>query len=280
MAQTLSSTDSRILEELTDRGRVYLDLDTDRAWLNDISTDPQRQLIRMKERGVLFPVAAGRYLVRGLGEAEGIDEVPLGLLVAAAFAGRENYYLGYLSALIEHRLVDEHSRDVYLAVFGTAPRLKTLAGRAVHITTLKSGKKQFGQERARALGRTFYFRSDLERTLLDTLDRPALCHAPETWVRAWARAFASKELDRSRLVDYALQIGGSLAARCAFWMRELGDVRNARLILRSIHAPLTGPRALNSAYPFVGKNWPRDRETGLIINMPAHAIEGWLTYGK
>lgn len=280
MTRTLSPTDSRILQELSDRGRVYLDLDTDRAWLTDISTDPQRQLVRMRERGVLFPVAAGRYLVRGLGEAEEIDEVPLGLLLAAAFAGRENYYLGYLSALIEHRLVDEHSREVYLAVFGTPPRLKTLAGRPVHITTLKSKKKQFGQERVRALGRTFYFRSDLERTLLDTLDRPALCHAPETWVRAWSRAFASKELDRPRLVDYALQIGGTLAARCAFWMRELGDVRNARLLLRSIQAPLTGPRQLNSAHPFDGDDWPRDRETGLIINMPMHAIEGWLTYGK
>ena len=86
--------------------------------------------------------------------------------------------------------------------------------------------------------------------------------------------------DRSRLVDYALQIGGTLAARCAYWMRELGDVRNARIILRSIQAPLTGPRPLNPARPSDDQDWPRDRETGLIINMPEHAIEGWLTYGK
>lgn len=280
MVKSISPIDARILEALSDRGRTYLDLDADRAWLAELTSAPRQQLSRMKQRGILFPVAAGRYVTLPHGGAGGPEDLPLGILLAAAFAGREDYYLGYLSALIEHRLVDEHSGTIYLAVFGIPPRLKELAGRTVHMTTLHSARKRFGQERVRALGRTFYLRSDLERTLLDTLDRPALCHAPETWVRAWARAFASKELNRSRLVDYALQVGGALAGRCAYWMRELGDVRNARLILRSIHAPLTGPRSLNSAHPFDGDDWPRDRETGLIINMPAHAIEGWLTYGK
>ncbi len=280
MTQTLSPTDFRILEELNDRGRTYLDLALDKAWLSAITPDPRLQVARMRQRGTLLPVAAGRYLVISPGEATELDELPLGLLLAAAFAGREDYYLGYLSALIEHRLTDEHSREVYVAVFGIPPKLKTLAGRPVHITRLTSGRKKFGQERIRALGRTFYFRSDLERTLLDTLDRPAFCHAPETWVRAWSRGFASEQLDRSRLVDYALEIGGTLAARCAFWMRELGDIRNSRLILRSINAPLTGPRLLDSAHSFDAQDWSRDRETGLIVNMPMHAIDGWLSYGK
>lgn len=281
MPQTLSPTDSRILERLSDRGRTYIDLDTDKPWLSEITPSPRKQLARMKQRGSLIPVTAGRYLVRSPGGGSSdLDEIPLGLLLAAAFAGREDYYLGYLSALIEHRLTDEHSNEAYVAVFGIPPRFKSLAGRPIHITRLTSVRKQFGRERLRALGRTFYFRSDLERTLLDTLDRPALCQAPETWVRAWSRAFASEQLDRSRLVDYALEIGGTLAARCAFWMRELGDIRNARLILRAINAPLTGPRLLDSANSFDPQDWTRDRETGLIVNMPMHSIDGWVSYGK
>lgn len=280
MSQTVSPIDSRILEELGDRGRTFLDLEMDRNWLTEITPDPSRQLARMKQRGTLVPVAAGRYLVLPPGQSGDPDQVQLGLLLAAAFAGREDYYLGYFSALIEHRLTDEHTLDIYLAVFGNLPTLKTLAGRPVHLTSVKSERKRFGQERVRALGRTFYFRSDLERTLLDTLDRPGLCHAPETWVRAWSRAFASGDLDHARLLDYALRVGGTVAARCAFWMRELGDVRSARLILSSIGAPLTGPRLLDSARSLGDRSGPRDRETGLIVNMPDRAIEGWLSYGK
>jgi predicted transcriptional regulator of viral defense system len=280
MPQTLSPTDSRILEELSDRGRTFLDLKLDREWLSALTTDPVKQVAAMRKRGTLLPVGAGRYVALTPGELSDPSELPVGVLLAAAFAGREDWYLGYLSALIEHRLVDEHSNELYIAVFGVPPRLKMLAGRPVHMTRLKSARKQFGQERVRAVGRTFYFRSDLERTLIDTLDRPGLCGAPETWARAWSRAFASEALDRQRLVDYALEFGGTLAARCAFWMREVGDVRDARLILRSIGAPLTGPRLLDAAQSFGEGEWRRDRDTGLVVNVPMHAIDGWLTYGK
>lgn len=280
MAHSLSPTDSLILEELSARGKTFLDLKRDREWLGALTTDPARQVAGMRKRGTLVPVGAGRYVALRPGEVSDPSELPVGVLLAAVFAGRDDWYLGYLSALIEHHLVDEHANDLYVAVFGLPPRLKTLIGRPVHMTRLKSARKHFGRERVRAVGRTFYFRSDFERTLLDTLDRPGLCGTPETWTRAWSRAFSSDALDQHRLVDYALEVGGTLAARCAFWMREMGDVRNARLILRSIGAPLTGPRLLDSAQSFGEGKWRRDRDTGLIVNMPTRAIDGWLSYGK
>jgi hypothetical protein len=83
----------------------------------------------MKKRGTLFPVGAGRYVALPPGEPSDPGEL-------------------------------------YVAVFGPPPRLKTLAGHSVHMTRLKSARKHFGQDRVRAVGRTFYLRSDLERTLL------------------------------------------------------------------------------------------------------------------
>lgn len=280
MPQTLSPTDSRILAELSDRGRTFLDLKLDRNWLSALTTDPAKQVAAMRKRGSLLAVGPGRYVALTPRELGDPSRLPVGVLLAAAFAGRNDWYLGYLSALIEHQLVDEHANELYVAVFDPPPRLKTLAGRPVHMTRLKSARKHFGRERVRAVGRTFYFRSDLERTLLDTLDRPGLCGPPENRVRAWSRAFAGDSLDRQRLVDYALQVGGTLAARCAFWMREVGDVRDSRLILRSIGAPLTGPRLLDSEQSFGEGDWRRDRDTGLVVNMPMQAIDGWLSYGK
>lgn len=280
MSQAVSPIDFRILQALDERGRTFIDLKQDRDWLLEIAPDPPLQLSRMKKRGTLASVAAGRYVALPPGRPNDPAELPLGVLLAAAFAGRQDYYLGYLSALIEHRLTDAHSLDIYVAVFGTLPRIKELGGRPMHMTRIDSSRKHFGQERVRAIGRTFYFRSNLERTLLDTLDRPALCDSPETWVRAWSRAFKSHDLDRAQLVEYAEAWGGTVAARCAFWLRELGDVRLARRLLRSIGAPLTGPRLLESARSFGDQDWKRDRETGLIINIPPTALAGWLSYTK
>ena len=280
MHRTVSPTDSRILQALDDRGRVFIDLKQDRDWLLDIVSDPPLHLARMKSRGILASVASGRYVALPPGQQLTAAELPVGVLLAAAFAGREDYYLGYLSAMIEHRLTDEHSLDVFVAVFGTPPQIEELAGRPLHVTRIASQRKQFGQERVRAVGRTFYFRSDLERTLLDTLDRPALSGSPETSIRAWSRAFESRDLNRAKLADYAEEWGGTVAARCAYWVRELGEVRLARRILRSIGAPLTGPRLLDSARSFGDGKWPRDRETGLIVNVPPSNLSGWLSYGK
>jgi predicted transcriptional regulator of viral defense system len=280
MSRAVSPIDFRILQALDERGRIFIDLKEDRDWLREIVSNPSLQLARMKKRGILVSVAAGRYVVLPPGQIDDPAELPLGVILAAAFAGRQDYYLGYLSALIEHRLTDAHTLEVYVAVFGVPPHIENLAGRPVHMTGIASPRKHFGRERVRAIGRTFYFRSNLERTLLDTLDRPALCDSPETWVRAWSRAFGSHDLDRAALVEQAEGWGGTVAARCAFWIRELGDVRLAQRLLRSIGAPLTGPRLLDSARSFGDQGWTRDRETGLIVNIPPTAIEGWLSYGK
>ena len=281
MPRAVSALDARILEALSERGRIYLDLDQDREWLAEIVSNPSSQIAGMKQRGILEPVTAGRYVALLPGQAQDSSELPLGIFLAALFGDHDNYYLGYLSAIVEHRLTDDHSQTIYIAVFGSGPRVKELGGRSVNITHLHSRRKQFGAERVRALGRAFYRRSNLERTLLDTLDRPALCGAPETWVRAWERARFSETLDLARLVEYASDWGGTVGARAAFWLGELGEVRAARTIHRAIGAPLSGPRVLDASRSFgEGHHWPRDRNTGLVFNMPPEAIEGWLSYGK
>jgi predicted transcriptional regulator of viral defense system len=145
---------------------------------------------------------------------------------------------------------------------------------------ITADRKWFGEERLRAQGVAFYYRSDLERTLIDTLDRPDLCGAPDIWVRAWERAFRDERVDMGRLMDYAITIGGNVGARAGFWLRELGHVREARLVFRAVGAPLKGPRLLDASRSYDGDSWRRDRESGLYLNIPERAITGWLEYGK
>ena len=281
MSRSTSRADSEILRAVARKGRNYLNLDEDRAWLKEIVSDPPLQLARMKQRGSLAPVAKGRYVVLPYGSSNARQAAPLGLLLAAAFSGREDYFLGYLSAIVDHHLADEPGKTIFIGVFSPdAPKIKQLGGRRVQMTRILSEKKRMGIERVRASGRAFYRRSDLERTLLDTLDRPKLCGDPEIWVRAWSRAFMESRVDVPKLVDYAEQWGGSVAARCAFWLRDLGQPREARLLMQSIGGPLTGRRLLDASKSFGEGDWQRDRETGLVVNIPDRVIGGWLAYEK
>jgi predicted transcriptional regulator of viral defense system len=136
-----------------------------------------------------------------------------------------------------------------------------------------------GVERERQ-GRIFTYRSDVERTLLDTLDQPRRCGPPEVWVRAWERAMREQRADPVQLTDYAEQRSRAVQARLAFWLRETGQVRQARRVMAALGGPLTGRIMLDASRAFDEGSWRRDRETGVVVNLPERAIDGWLEYGK
>jgi predicted transcriptional regulator of viral defense system len=276
--------DSRVLREAALRGSAYLRWPDDLPWLERIegNSDPLRRLQGMKERGSLAPVARGRWIVMPPGASTVSQAAPPPVLLAALLDGRAEWYLGYLSALIDHGLTDIDSETLYVAVAGRnihTARL-TVGGRTVRMVRLVRADDWAGVERLRAAGRTFTCRSDIERTLLDTLDHPKMCGPPEVWVRAWGRAASEKRLDAGRLFDYVEQRNAAVQARCAYWLRELGQAPYARRIMHALGGRLTGARPLDASRSFGAGPWPRDRETGLVLNMPQETIDGWLEYGK
>ena len=86
--------------------------------------------------------------------------------------------------------------------------------------------------------------------------------------------------DSARLTDYAEQRSDVVQARLAFWLRETGQVRQARRVLRALGKPPTGRVFLDASRAFGDRSWRRDRETGLIVNLPERTLDGWLEYGK
>jgi len=279
--RSTSKTDGAVLRALARKGRRFIALAEDRPWLEGIVGDPALQLSRMARRGTLESLGWGRYIALPEGATSARQITPLPVLIAALMHGRGPYYLGFLTALAEHELTDETVNGLYIAVRGrNAPRQNAAFGRPVHFVRLVGEDQWPGVDRERAEGRSFYFRSSVERTLLDTLEHPEHCGSAETWVRAWERAFRLEKVKVNELIDQALQRRPTTTARAAFWLRELGRVRESRLLLRAIGAPLKGRRLLDHTQPFGDGPWPRDRESGLVMNMPDAAIAGWLEYAK
>ena len=282
-SRTVTAEDARVLHDAAQRGMLYLRWPEDRAWLDSIEDigDPHKRLQRMGKRGSLGLLSRGRWIVMPLGASTVEQAASTKVLLAAMFDGRADWYLGFLSALIDHQLTDIDSETVYVGIRGASmDTMQRLAGRPLRIVHHTRDDKWAGIERERAHGRVFSYRSDVERTLLDTLSQPRRCGPAEVWVRAWERAMRDGRADIGRLVDYAENRPEAVQARLAFWLRETGLPRESRRIMRGLGGPLRGSRLLDAAKNFGDDRWPRDRDTGLVINMPQGTIDGWLEYGK
>lgn len=284
LTRSVPAEDARVLHEAAQRGQLYLRWPEDRHWLERIDGigDPQKRLWGMGDRGSLARIARGRWLILPPGASTVEHAAPPKVLLAALFDGRADWYLGYLSALVDHRLTDIDSETLYVGVRGAQIASRQRIGhRPVRVVQHARPDSWRGVERERAQGRVFSYRSDVERTLLDTLDQPRHCGPAEVWVRAWERAMREERVDLRRLVDYAEERSEVVQARLAFWLRETGHPRDSRRVIRGLGGPLSGSRLLDAAKNFgPEQRWPRDRETGLVINMPQRTVDGWLEYGK
>jgi predicted transcriptional regulator of viral defense system len=282
--RSLTPVDSRVLRAAALAGRSYIRWPEDRDWLDrveGIGPRPVKRLNDMTRRGSLAHLARGRWLIMPSGAASLSQAGPPKLLLVALLDGRGPWYLGFASALADHQLTDESVDELVVAIKGKGSiSLDELSGRPLRVVNIIRADSWQGVERERIQGQAFGYRSTVERTLLDTLDYPRYCGQPEMWVRAWERAMREDRVNLGALLDLVDERSATVKARLGFWLRETGRVREARYVLRAIGVPLTGRVLLDSSNAYGDGDWRRDRETGLIVNIPPRAIDGWLSYGK
>ena len=285
----VSRTESRVLEALcrrdrtTGRPRDWLDLRRDKTWLaEEVGTPHLRQLLdRMAGKGSLYRLGGGRYAVAPRGSVDVSQALPFSVALDVAMGGRE-YYLAFGSALADHGLIDENVDPIIAARASAVGGNDALSvqGLEVMIVRVSSVRRWFGHELVKGEARSGYWRSDLERTLLDAGDRPDLCAGNELVARAWGRAVHEERLDTDRLVDYAIHLGGVSALRAAFYCQQLDQQDLAQRIIATVPRTRSSKARLDLTGAFGPGEWPRDRATGLQINIPQARLRGWLSYGK
>jgi predicted transcriptional regulator of viral defense system len=285
----VSRTESRVLEALrrrdrtTGRPRDWLDLRRDKTWLAaEVGTPHLRQLLdRMAGKGSLFQLGGGRYVVAPRGSVDVSQALPFSVALDVAMGGRE-YYLAFGSALADHGLIDENVDPIIAARASAVGGNDVLSVQGLEVTIVRvsSVRRWLGRERVKGETRSEYWRSDLERTLLDAVDRPDLCAGNELVARAWERAVHAERLDTDRLVDYATRLGGVSALRAAFYSQQLDQHDLAKHILAVVPRTRSSTARLDVTGAFGPGKWPRDRATGLQINIPEPRLRGWLSYGK
>jgi len=287
MSRSTSVTieDQAVLHSAAQSGKLFLRWPEDKAWLETIHEigDPLAQLAGLTRRGSLVSIGKQRWLIMPTGASSVEQAAPVKALLTALLEGRGNWYLGCLSALIDHGLTDIDSAALYVVSSSNSlPNQLHIGRREVKVVHRRQPDSWVGVERERAAGRVFSYRSDLERTLLDTLDYPRHCGSAEIWVRAWERAMREERVDLGKLIDYSDERTAVAQARLAYWLRETGHPREARRVLRGIGGPVKGSQPLDAGRSFAetGTKRARDKETGLVLNIQQQTIDGWLTYGK
>lgn len=274
---------SSVLEDAAARRRRSIRLPEDGKWIRQYTKNPAKLLSEMAAKQLLYRVARGRYVIAPRGTFSIEQAVPAELLVDVLLGPRSDYYVGFLSALIAHRLTDVHSTVIYAAVpgGGAVKRSPKLPGRELKLVYLNESRwpnpKAGEIERVRAFddSKEFWWRSSLERTLVDVLTRPELSGGIETVVSAWARAHREGRVDWGEVARIAGKLGRTTERRVAYLLKRLrveeGDRWFADLDGRESTVLFDRSRGFGSS-----SSGTRDADTGVSVNVPSDRLAGWV----
>jgi predicted transcriptional regulator of viral defense system len=284
--RTASPEVSAVLEHVAAAKRRTVSLPADREWLAEITPHYARLLDRMAARKSLYRVLRGQYVVAPRA-TDGVDQAAAAeLLVDLVLRGQGEYYLGFLSALIAHRLTDLHASTLYAAIRQDNPTDITtvsLAGRELRLVRLSPSRwpteeSERERERVRVQPglKEFVWRSTLERTLVDGLLRPELCGGIETVITSWARATEHQQADWTTVWAIAKRTGAANARRTAYLLIHSG---HEQVLAEDV--PALNPKGAatpldrSNGYGMTRKQATRDPRTGVLVNVPTEQLRGW-----
>ncbi len=171
-----------------------------------------------RKQGRILPVRRGLYAVVPFGYSPDTSSVDLYLLASKI---TKDAVLGYHTALEFHgKAYSVYNRLHYLSAQRSLPvKFRSYEIRRVSVPQplIAKGKEMFGVSRHKRSGGELRV-SNLERALVDVLDRPELSGS---WEEIW-RSLASIEFfDIEQVIDYVLLLGNATtAAKVGFFLEQ------------------------------------------------------------
>ncbi len=214
--RSLSPQESRIVLTLTEEGRREISR-AEIIELLGVSPKAADRVIRsLRRKGWLERAGWGRYLL--IETNQGPEVVGESNLLALASRITEPYYIGFGTAATHYGLTTQHRSVIWLV---TPKRLRDRQiGEAQVRIVNPVACKFFGFSPIDVLGYKINM-SDLEKTVIDCVDRPEL--AGGVGEAAYILARASRRFDWGRMTDYLKQIKSlSLIRRFGWFVDYVG----------------------------------------------------------
>lgn len=214
--RTLSGNEAKLILQLEWDNESYLHISTIRKLLRCSKSYAYFIAHSLVKKGWIEPIGKGHYLL--IEAKRGYKKLaPKMSPYMITRTLNQPYYIGYLSAAYHHHLTTQLPRVLHIAVQRQRRpfRFKHVTVQFVTVTR----EKFFGYENAKIDNEEIIV-SDLEKTILDSLDRPELVGGIEAVARFLF--LASPRIDFKKLLLYTRQIGNrALAVRLGYLLDAL-----------------------------------------------------------
>lgn len=226
----------------------------------------------LRKKGWLDRVAKGRYFLIGAARGpKGIPEMNPYLLARLL---PKPYFVAYRAACTHHGLLTQVSHVIHVAVLRQKRPLELKNVRFEFITLKRSRFFGFGED---AIQGERVNVSDVERSVLDALDRPELVGGIEASVQVLFHS--RRALDPARLREYLRRFDdGALARRFGYLCDALRIVLPDALV-----SCLAGRVGKDPAYLGSPRRWgregERDKRWNLVLNVPREELMGEVHIG-
>ena len=217
VTKTLGATSARLLTTLAEQNHLIFSIADAQEILRSNYDATLHTLRRLTRAGWLARLTAGRYAIVPLSSgSEAIPQVNR-YVIAREILGETPYYISHESAMDIHNML---TRPVTRVIITTPRRLK---GREILGTPYRfvyaPASALWGHESNWATPYEQITVSNLERTILDGLNRPDLCAGvSQVAIGLWMR---KDEYDWDRLGRYAQKLGRCSVAQRLGYLLEL-----------------------------------------------------------
>jgi predicted transcriptional regulator of viral defense system len=200
---------------------LSLVLDVPFSWAKNI-------LSKLAKRGAAQRVGRGKYLVIPadvLYRRKSYVADPL-VLISELMKGTD-YYVAYYSAAHVHGLTEQMPFKTSVAVLKQMRPIR-VGNIFVSFVNLKKSRF-FGDEETKYLDAILTV-SDIEKTLVDCVDRPELCGGISEVARIVSNAFETKQVNLQKLVSYVQRFGShAVAQRLGFIIEYIEEKKKIQV---------------------------------------------------
>jgi predicted transcriptional regulator of viral defense system len=186
-------------------------------------------LASLNRKGIVFRIGRGKYVVipaDTLYERKGFVGDPV--MIAGKLLSGE-YYVAYQSAANIHGLAEQLPTITTIAI-PYRKRAIAIGNSRLEFVTIKEDRFSWGIQEMK-YGDAMVRVSDLQRTILDCIDRSDLCGGFSEVVRIIANALEQPEFDAGILIDYARRFGNrAVIQRLGFALEKLRKAETHAMI--------------------------------------------------
>ena len=220
--KTLGPKSAHLLNQLQKDGKTIFTLEAFRRLYGKDAFSTGDFLSELVRRGLIARIKAGVYLILKTGQEN--MQLKNWPVIAREIAAPRSYFISHYSAMRLHGMTSHAIMDVYITVSARVPDKKL---KDIQYHFIYSKKEHFwGFTTHWATKQDQVQVSDLERTILDGLDRPDTCGGLTDVIRGiWVK---QKEIDWAKLVKDAKRFKTKAAVKRLGFMIETLKIGNEK----------------------------------------------------